>query len=151
MNLNNRPKKYTRNGMARTAFYRVWCNMRARCQNPSHPHYKSYGARGINVCAEWESFLQFHLDMGAEYQKGLQLDRIDNSKSYSKDNCRWVLSKVNNRNRRSNRIVETPEGAMILAEAAEKFNLDQSLIRYRIRQGYAIEDVYSTKDYRRPV
>jgi hypothetical protein len=82
-----------KSGMSSTPIYRRWCDMRARCQNPSHQLYKWYGARGINVCAEWGSFLQFYSDMGAGYQKGLQLDRIDNSKGYSKDNCRWASNR----------------------------------------------------------
>ena len=34
-------------------------------------------------------------------KKGLQLDRRDNDKGYSPDNCRWVTSAVNNFNRRN--------------------------------------------------
>jgi len=137
-----------KSGMSSTPIYRRWCDMRARCQNPSHQLYKWYGARGINVCAEWGSFLQFYSDMGAGYQKGLQLDRIDNSKGYSKDNCRWAPAKVNNRNRRSNRIVETPNGPMVLAEAAEIYGIDPSLISYRLRRGFSTEQTFAKIDYR---
>ena len=40
--------------------------------------------------------------MFPSYQEGLYIDRIDNDKGYSPDNCRWVTNKENNRNRTNN-------------------------------------------------
>jgi len=122
--------------------------MRARCINPNHRLFPYYGGRGISVCDSWKSFIQFYEDMREGYAEGLQLDRIDNEKGYSKDNCRWVTSKTNTRNRRSNHIVNTPQGAMVLAEAAEVYGLDPSLIRYRFRRGYSVDAVFAKVDYR---
>jgi hypothetical protein len=39
------------------------------------------------------------------FENNLQIDRIDNNKGYSPSNCRWVDSKTNNRNKRSNKII----------------------------------------------
>lgn len=146
--MKTRPLKYTRTGMSKTPFYRVWLNMRARCNNENHTLYKYYGGRGISVCETWASFENFYADMFDGYAQGLQLDRIDNDKGYSKNNCRWVSAKTNNRNRRSNRRVITPIGEMTLIEASEKYGVDHSLISYRIRRGYSISDVFSSVDMR---
>lgn len=81
-----------------SATYRVWLNMKNRCNNPSYEGYAFYGGRGIVVCQAWNSFEQFLLDMG-EAPKGKILDRIDNDKGYYKDNCRWATPTVSAQNR----------------------------------------------------
>jgi hypothetical protein len=74
-------------------------NMMARCHNPKNKRFKDYGAVGIFVCEEWRSSVaQFLKDMGP-CPDGFQIDRIDNSKGYSKTNCRWVSPKENMANR----------------------------------------------------
>lgn len=83
----------------------VWRAMIDRCKNKNNPRFLKYGGRGILVCTEWESFECFKKDMYEEYIKHTnnndttQLDRANNDKGYSKENCRWVTSKENANNR----------------------------------------------------
>lgn len=74
-------------------------NMMARCHNPKNKRYADYGGSGIFVCDAWRSNAkQFIKDMG-KCPDGFQIDRIDNTKGYSKDNCRWISPKENMANR----------------------------------------------------
>jgi len=84
-----------KHGMTGTNIYRLWVGMLTRCYNPKVKIYKYYGGRGIDVDERWHDFSNFYTDMG-DRPHGLQLDRIDNDRGYSKDNCRWATPKENN-------------------------------------------------------
>lgn len=78
--------------------------MKYRCFNKRSKDYKDYGGRGITICPRWlNSFENFLEDMGLK-PLGHQIDRIDNNKGYSKENCRWVTNKINCRNRRTTKL-----------------------------------------------
>ena len=136
-----RAKKLTKHGLVGTPLHRVWNHMRERCNSPKDKRYKDYGGRGIYVCDRWDNkdsgLVAFVEDMGATYQPGLQLDRIDNNGPYSPENCRWVTSKENNRNRRDTLFINSILGEMTLAEFAEKIGLPYTEVYQRLRvQGY---------------
>ena len=62
----NRERMY-KHGMAShiNPTYNVWTNMIARCHRKTHPQYRLYGSRGIEVCERWKSnYTNFLEDMG---------------------------------------------------------------------------------------
>lgn len=91
--------------------YKIWESMHARCECPAHASYKDYKDKPI--CEEWHrisnrkkqtGFLNFYkwaIENG--YQDSLTLDRIDNSKGYCPENCRWVTIIEQARNTTRNR------------------------------------------------
>ena len=92
-----------RHSKSHTKLYRVWTGIKSRCYNKNTPNYKDYGNRGITVCEEWLKDFQEFYDwaMNNGYHDGLQIDRIDNNKGYSPNNCRFVTPKKNSNNRRN--------------------------------------------------
>lgn len=129
--------------MCRTSIYGVWCDMKRRCYNPKRNNYHSYGGRGITVCPTWkDSFVTFFNDMGERPDKNYSLDRIDNNKQYSKENCKWsTRSEQNNNTQRS--IKYKGETA---SQASLRLGGDYNLVAYRIRVGgWSLEKAFTTR------
>ena len=76
----------------------IYACLRQRVVNPKHKDYKHYGGRGITMT--WKNFDEFYLDMKKGYRDNLTIDRIDNNKGYSKNNCRWIPFELQLKNRR---------------------------------------------------
>ena len=75
----------------------IFDGMKQRCYNKNNKSYRWYGAKGIKICDEWMNnptlFEEWSIKNGYSYE--LTIDRIDSSKDYSPDNCRWV-TQINN-------------------------------------------------------
>lgn len=92
--------RMTSHGMSRSREYKSYFAMRKRCYDKNNKDYYNYGAKGVTVCKEWlESFEAFFKDMGPR-PADHSLDRIDSSKDYTPDNCRWADNSTQAKNRR---------------------------------------------------
>lgn len=119
--------------------------MISRCKYPSHPAYKNYGGRGITIYPEWmkfEIFLNWALKNG--YRDGLTIDRIDNDQGYSPKNCRWITSKAQNYNRRSNHLLKYNGQTRTIAEWAALVSMKPGTLVLRLRRGWSVEKALET-------
>src|SRR5882762_3274341 len=119
--------------------YSAWLSMKTRCYNTKQADYPRYGGRGITVSDEWKNnYSQFLADMG-ERPEGMTLERIDNSKGYSKDNCKWATRKEQARNLRSNVLITYQTESLTLAEWAERLGCHPGTLQWRVSNGWSAE------------
>ena len=106
-------KSGIKHGMSRTRIYKIWQDILGRCDNKEKKGgaWYKYGKKGIRVCDEWSNkdngFLNFYkwaIENGYSDEKDsngrakITIDRIDGTKGYSPNNCRWVDYETQNCN-----------------------------------------------------
>lgn len=101
--------------------------------------YRGYGGRGITVCEDWRNDYAAFRDwaMANGYDENAlygecTIDRIDNDKGYSPDNCRWVSMKEQSVNKRTAVIVEIDGEIKPLKEWCSIFKISYSCVMHRI-------------------
>src|SRR3990167_4646280 len=125
--------------------YKKWRAMKLRCYAPKNASYAQYGGRGIKVCDAWMNYNNFEKDMFFSYKKGLSLDRIDNNKDYSLENCRWATAKEQGNNRRNNHLFEYKGIEDTLTNWANYFKQSRPTLYSRIvTWGWPIEKALFT-------
>jgi len=137
-------KNALKHGYTRSKIYNIFNAMLNRCNNLNHEYYKNYGGRGITVCNRWSNkkngFENFLEDMGKPPSAKHQIDRIDNNLGYYKENCHWVLSKNNNRNKRNNRFFTYNGKTQCLIDWAKEYKINYVTLWCRIyRHRWLIE------------
>ena len=127
-------------GMSFSPEYKIWDSMRQRCHNPNNKKYHLYGARGITVCEEWRnSFEAFYRDMGPKPTPNHSIDRRENDKGYSKENCRWVTQKEQNNNKGNNLNFTYQGKTQNLMQWSQELGFNYHNVKYRIHNGMLFE------------
>jgi hypothetical protein len=76
--------------------FRIWYQMKYRCENKNSAAFKWYGSRGIKVYTAWDDFYKFYSwSLLNGYQDKLTIDRINNKRGYSPKNCQWITLSEN--------------------------------------------------------
>lgn len=119
--------------------YNTWKNMRQRCQNKNHPRYADWGGRGIQVCERWQTFANFHADMG-DKPDGMSIERKDNDGDYTPDNCVWATTTEQNRNQRTRSDQVLVEGKPV-SHWVQVTGVDDHTIRNRLRIGWTMQEI----------
>lgn len=120
-----------------------WASMVKRCTNPNNNRFHRYGGRGISVCSKWRSFAGFLDDMG-EKPQGLTIERIDGNEGYFKGNCRWATYKEQANNKCNNHLIIYKGETMTLTQAAERYGIEQSALRGRLKRGWDTDSAIET-------
>lgn len=137
-----RKESTTVHGKCGTRLRNIWGGMKDRCYNPRNNRYIHYGAKGITVCDEWlHNFQAFwNWAMASGYQDDLSIDRIDNDKGYSPDNCRWATRKEQQNNTSSNKSITFNGKTMTLTQWCEKQKISKRKYYDRIESGWSLEE-----------
>jgi len=129
-----RNKTHGQSNKTITPTYRTWSAMRSRCLSADDKDYHKYGARGITICDEWNSFENFYNDMG-DRPKGLTIDRVDNNGNYEPGNCRWATAKEQGLNRRPTRMLEKDGMVLCMNDWHKKLKLHWRVLERMITSG----------------
>jgi hypothetical protein len=132
-------RRSTTHGLRHQDEYEIWCAIKARCNNPKHIAYARYGGRGIRVCDEWQhDFPRFFADMGPR-PPGLTIERKDNDKGYSADNCRWATYKEQSANSSKPRYIEWNKERRSITDWAKHLHMPRLALQGRFNNGWTIE------------
>ncbi len=136
-------KRNRRHGLCYTRIHSIWVNMKDRCYNPNNQHFYRYGGRGITVCDEWLNSLTSFYDWATEngYSDNLTIDRIDNNKGYSPENCRWATVEEQNNNREHHILLEINGETKNIAQWAKESGLKYRTIHARYNRGWTGESL----------
>ena len=118
--------------------------MKQRCLNKRCSVFKHYGGRGIKLCSEWAEFEPFKAwAVSRGYNEGLTIDRIDNDKGYSPENCRWATWNEQAKNKRNSIFITHNGEIKVLPDWCREFNFPykKALQRYKnmIKQGKEVD------------
>ena len=135
----------SKHGMSYSPEYRVWVGMLCRCYYPVTHGYSRYGGRGITVCEKWSaSFSAFFHDMGVRPSNEHTLERIDNMKGYTPENCRWATRKEQSRNRQTNLVLTFKGKTQVATDWAIELNIPPMTLFQRLHRKWSIEKAFTT-------
>jgi len=120
--------------------------MKERCYNSTHTDYHRYGARGITICDAWlEDFQYFLNDMGLR-PKGTTIDRINNTKGYYPENCKWATPLEQANNRRSNKYITYNNITQTKSQWAKQLGFTRSGFNNRVKRLGITKAIESPKE-----
>lgn len=113
--IKKRAEKRSVHGLIKHPLYAKWNDMKNRCYNENVDRYNCYGGIGIGVCDEWrknfKSFYDWSIKNG--WGKNLTIDRIDVTKDYSPENCRYISMVQQGFNKRNTFYVNISENESV--------------------------------------
>lgn len=140
-------KRNTTDRESLTRLYRIYQHMLQRCDNPNDSHFKDYGAKGIKVSKQWQTFPPFKkwaLDNG--YNDKLEIYRVNEDGDFSPENCKLVTRRenVNNRKNTLKVLYKGAEYALTDLLREKGIEKDHETIRTRLKRGWSHEKAIDT-------
>lgn len=125
-----------KHGMFGTRFYNIYFGMVARCKDKKNKFYYKKGIRN-----RWGDFLSFKNDMYSSYlehvnkygKKQTTLDRVESTKDYYKENCRWATYLEQGNNRNDNVRYKLNDKVQTLAQWCKELNTTEFLFKKKYR------------------
>jgi len=122
-----------------TKIYKIYYNIKTRCENIDNKDYKHYWWRWIKN--EWGTFEDFHKDMIGNYKDGLSIERIDVNGNYNKKNCCWITLSEQQKNKRNT----IKHKWKPLSYWCEKVGKTYIVVKARIKYWWSVEDAIFKK------
>jgi hypothetical protein len=148
----NTGDRFRKHGMCDSKLYRVFAQMRQRCNNPKNNHYADYGGRGIKVCAGCSTFDGFYKVVG-DRPDGMTIERMNVNGNYCCGECseceangwgrnlKWASRKEQQNNRRANVFLISAQGERrTMMQWSELTGISFTTLLYRKRRGWSDED-----------
>lgn len=134
-------------GMCFSSEYKSWDSMKCRCLRPDKKHEKY---RGLLTYEPWiKSFTVFLNDMGMKPTSKHTIERIDSTKGYYPENCRWATMAEQNRNHSKNVFLEFEGVSLCVTDWAIKLNIPRNRIYKRLASGWSTHKALSTGTQKR--
>lgn len=127
-------------GLSETVEYGIWCGITKRTTNKNEKRYKDYGGRGIVMCERWRNFENFIKDMGQRPSINHSIDRIDNDKGYSPENCKWSTRFEQARNTRNNHHITIDGVTKLVTDWFKVSPIHYSTYYKRKKRGFSDRD-----------
>ena len=125
-----------RHGMSGTKLYKSWAAMKRRCDFPDALHKKYYSDKGIKYCKEWKDFPAFmEWALANGYVEGHTIERIDNSKGYYPENCRWIPAKDQALNKTSSHLITINNETKTISQWCNEYDIKWTTLYARIKRG----------------
>lgn len=137
-------------GLSKHPLYTIYCGIIARCLNPEHAAYASYGGRGITIDPKWlgnpARFIR-HIEkhLGPKPTPDHSVDRIDVNGNYEIKNLRWADATTQMRNRRNARTLTYKGKEFHYMDLAEKKGIEPKILLDRVfNLGWSVEKALTT-------
>jgi hypothetical protein len=140
--------KRTEHGLSSHRLNKIWRMMRQRCNNPKDNAFKNYGGKGVTICKEWNTFINFYnWAMSNGYQEGLTIDRKDSNGNYEPSNCEWVTRAENCRraqkgHSRGNKFIEYRGRSLPLMKWSEELGIKYMTLYQRLKK-MSVEEAFT--------
>lgn len=131
---------YKKHGLYKLPEYKIWKDVRKRCQNQKSGAFKNYGQRGITLDPRWNDFFVFIENMGQRPSPKHTIERHNNDGAYSPENCSWQLRSVQNNNKRNNRYIFFKGKKFTLAQLSVECGVNYRTLMKRLNYGWPIEE-----------
>lgn len=141
-------QKFQTHGLSHSRLYTQWRLMINRCTCPSHKSYADYGGRGISVCDEWKTFVNYkEWALSHGYNDSLTIDRIDVDGNYEPSNCRFADMITQCNNRRSSKFLTYQGKTLSQSQWARELGLSRNVIHGRVKRGLPVEEILRTEKH----
>jgi hypothetical protein len=128
--------------MSFTKLYKSWAAMKRRCDFPDELHKKYYKDKGITYCEEWKDFINFRdWALSHGYIEGYTIERLDNSRGYYPENCKWIPAKEQAYNKTNNHFVSIKGETKTIGEWCNQYNIKWTTFYARLKKGKTGEEL----------